>query len=112
MIKERKLTSPLSLLTLRTGWHNFHHAFPYDYATSEYGYKLNLSKVFIDCMAWIGQAYDLKQAGSEVVLHRRMRTGDLSGDRRETMPADDRLHASEDHEDEPMREEMLPSTSL
>lgn len=35
--------------------------------------------MFIDIMAWIGQAYDLKRTSAKVVLARRMRTGDLKG---------------------------------
>lgn len=89
------------------GWHNFHHTFPWDYATSEYGYKLNLSKVFIDAMAWIGQAYDLKQAGPEVVLDRRKRTGDLS-----EIGEHDEEYPEPSEEDEGVHEETRPSASL
>ncbi|KAL6475725.1 hypothetical protein MHYP_G00167650 [Metynnis hypsauchen] len=32
------------------GFHNYHHTFPYDYSTSEYGWKLNLTTCFIDLM--------------------------------------------------------------
>ena len=68
----------VSFGSMGEGWHNYHHTFPWDYATSEYGYRLNLSKVFIDGMAFLGQAYDLKQASQETILARRQRTGDLS----------------------------------
>ncbi|GFT59115.1 acyl-CoA Delta(11) desaturase [Nephila pilipes] len=58
------------------GWHNYHHVFPWDYSTSELGYTLNLSKVFIDFMALIGQAYDLKSAHPDLVKSRKLKTGD------------------------------------
>ncbi|XP_054707228.1 acyl-CoA Delta-9 desaturase-like [Uloborus diversus] len=58
------------------GWHNYHHVFPWDYATSELGYTLNLTKIFIDFMAMIGQAYDLKTAHPELVKNRKLKTGD------------------------------------
>jgi len=70
----------VSFSALGEGFHNYHHAFPWDYATSELGYKYNMSKMFIDCMAWLGQAYDLKTASKEMVATRKKRTGDGSYD--------------------------------
>ncbi|UYV77577.1 SCD [Cordylochernes scorpioides] len=52
----------VSFITLGEGWHNYHHVFPWDYSTSELGYFFNFSKYFIDLMAKIGQAYDLRSA--------------------------------------------------
>ncbi|UYV77580.1 SCD [Cordylochernes scorpioides] len=52
----------VSFIGLGEGWHNYHHVFPWDYSTSELGYYYNYSKVFIDLMAKIGQAYDLRTA--------------------------------------------------
>ena len=40
------------------GFHNYHHTFPWDYATSELGWKFNLTTIFIDFFARIGWAYD------------------------------------------------------
>ena len=60
------------------GFHNYHHTFPYDYSASEYGWRINLSTLFIDFMAVIGQAYDRKKMSPEAVLRRRQRTGDGS----------------------------------
>ena len=57
------------------GFHNYHHTFPYDYATSEYGIKYNLTTAFIDVMAWLGLAYDLKTAKKESITARKLRTG-------------------------------------
>lgn len=69
----------VSLGAIGEGFHNYHHTFPQDYATSEYGAAyLNFTKGFIDAMAFIGQAYDRKKMSEETVLNRRKRTGDLS----------------------------------
>ena len=104
---------------MMTGWHNYHHTFPWDYATSEFGYKLNLSKVFIDAMAWLGQAYDLKQAGTDVVMERRKRTGDLKACVQDEVPGrespkdDERQQLQDGHDDdEEDADETVPSTSL
>ncbi|XP_074605341.1 stearoyl-CoA desaturase 5-like [Brevipalpus obovatus] len=59
------------------GFHNFHHTFPWDYAASELGWRWNPAKTFIDLMAFIGQAYDLKQAPKDMVQSRKERTGDI-----------------------------------
>lgn len=51
----------VSFGALGEGYHNFHHTFPSDYSTSEFGViAINPTKVFIDFMARIGLAYDLK----------------------------------------------------
>ncbi|KAF5276873.1 hypothetical protein FQA39_LY06424 [Lamprigera yunnana] len=69
----------MSLLTLGEGWHNYHHAFPWDYKTAELGkYSTNLTTAFIDLMAKIGWAYDLKSASEEMIKRRVLRTGDGS----------------------------------
>ncbi|CAK4083417.1 unnamed protein product [Aphanomyces euteiches] len=55
----------VSIGAVGEGWHNFHHRYPTDYATSEFGIgQWNPTKVFIDCMAAIGQAYDLKRSST------------------------------------------------
>jgi len=62
------------------GFHNYHHTFPQDYATSEFGtFSLNFSKGFIDVFAFFGLAYDRTKITPEMVIARRTRTGDLSG---------------------------------
>lgn len=58
------------------GFHNYHHVFPSDYSTSEYGWRVNMTTIFIDCMAKIGQAYDRKKMSAEAVFRRKKRTGD------------------------------------
>lgn len=58
------------------GWHNYHHVFPWDYKTSEFGdYSLNFTTAFIDFFARIGWAYDLKTVSKEVIEKRVARTG-------------------------------------
>jgi len=49
---------------LGEGWHNWHHKYPYDYATSEFGClkNLNPTKVFIDTCAFFGLVWDRKRA--------------------------------------------------
>ena len=61
------------------GWHNYHHTFPWDYKTAELGkYSTNVTSMFIDYMAAIGQAYDLKTVSDEMIRKRVLRTGDGS----------------------------------
>lgn len=59
------------------GFHNYHHTFPWDYAASELGWRWNPAKTFIDFMATIGWAYDLKTASPEMIKLRKERTGDI-----------------------------------
>ncbi|XP_063630343.1 acyl-CoA Delta(11) desaturase-like [Cydia splendana] len=69
----------LSVLTFGEGYHNYHHVFPYDYRTSEFGNNyLNFSTNFIDFCAWIGWAYDLKYVSDDVIENRAKKTGDGS----------------------------------
>lgn len=60
------------------GWHNYHHTFPYDYATSEWGPRLNMTTIIIDLMAMFGLVYDRKQVSQEAINRVRKRLGDLS----------------------------------
>lgn len=60
------------------GFHNYHHTFPFDYATSEFGIKLNFTTAFIDTMCFLGLAKDPKRVSKEVIMARRQRTGDGS----------------------------------
>lgn len=52
-----------SILSCGEGWHNYHHVYPYDYATAEHGflYEWNPTKLFIDFFYLIGQVYDRKK---------------------------------------------------
>ncbi|KAM7385536.1 hypothetical protein PAMP_001617 [Pampus punctatissimus] len=60
------------------GFHNYHHTFPFDYATSEFGCKLNLTTAFIDLMCFLGLATDCKKVSKEMIAARKQRTGDSS----------------------------------
>ncbi|GAA6107406.1 stearoyl-CoA desaturase b [Tachysurus ichikawai] len=68
----------VALTAIGEGFHNYHHTFPYDYATSEYGSMLNITKMFIDFMFYIGLAQDLKKPSHETIIARVHRTGDGS----------------------------------
>ncbi|XP_067938179.1 stearoyl-CoA desaturase 5-like [Watersipora subatra] len=68
------------------GFHNYHHTFPNDYATSEFGSRLNFTTIFINLMAKIGWAYDLKTMSKEVIEARKRRTGCLSSESKPTRP--------------------------
>jgi stearoyl-CoA desaturase (delta-9 desaturase) len=54
----------VSLISLGEGWHNYHHAFPSDYATSEFGWheQWNPTRLFIDACACIGLVSDRKRS--------------------------------------------------
>ena len=65
----------VSVLAMGEGFHNYHHTFPYDYSTSEWGFSFNVTTLFIDAMAAIGQAYDLRKATEATVNARAARTG-------------------------------------
>lgn len=58
------------------GFHNYHHTFPYDYATSEFGCRVNLTTAFIDLMCWFGLASDPKRVSRDLIRTRLQRTGD------------------------------------
>jgi stearoyl-CoA desaturase (delta-9 desaturase) len=52
-----------SIVAAGEGWHNWHHTYPFDYATSEYGIfsQWNPSKLLIDLLSVFGQTYDHKR---------------------------------------------------
>ncbi|XP_058130741.1 acyl-CoA Delta-9 desaturase-like [Anopheles ziemanni] len=68
----------VSFVAVGEGWHNYHHAFPWDYRASEYGTPLNLTGTLIDLLAKFGAVYDRKTATTNMVKNRVMRTGDKS----------------------------------
>ena len=65
----------VSLLAMGEGFHNYHHTFPYDYSTSEWGYTFNTTTKLIDLMSYIGQAYNLRTASTDTIEARSIRTG-------------------------------------
>ncbi|KAK9884962.1 hypothetical protein WA026_009197 [Henosepilachna vigintioctopunctata] len=61
----------ISFLSSGEGFHNYHHAFPWDYKASELGnYSLNFTTSLIDFFAKIGWAYDLKSPTEEMVKNK------------------------------------------
>jgi len=52
----------VAFFALGEGFHNFHHTYPYHYSTSEFGWLFNATTIFIDTMAKLGLAYDLRVA--------------------------------------------------
>lgn len=58
----------VAMMTFGEGWHNYHHVFPWDYKTSEFGnYRINITTVFIDFFAYLGLAYDLQTAHPDLI---------------------------------------------
>ncbi|CAH0673908.1 unnamed protein product [Spodoptera exigua] len=66
----------VSFLSLGEGWHNYHHAFPWDYKAAELSMHFNLSASIIRFFERIGLAYHLKSASAHIVASRIKRTGD------------------------------------
>ncbi|XP_014487790.1 PREDICTED: acyl-CoA Delta(11) desaturase-like, partial [Dinoponera quadriceps] len=49
----------VAIATFGEGWHNYHHAFPWDYRLSEFGnYNISIGTAFINLCAFLGMAYD------------------------------------------------------
>ncbi|XP_021963229.1 acyl-CoA desaturase [Folsomia candida] len=69
----------VSMFALGEGWHNYHHVYPQDYRTSEFGiYHTNLTALFIDMCAYFGWVYGRKTVPKRIVEARVLRTGDGS----------------------------------
>lgn len=68
----------LSIFASGEGWHNYHHAFPWDYRASELGTPFNLTGTMLDLFAKYGWVYDLREATHTMVKNRVIRTGDES----------------------------------
>lgn len=66
----------MSFLAIGEAWHNYHHAFPWDYKTAEFGY-LNLTKSVLDYFAKKGWIYDLKTASPELVEKCKKKVSDF-----------------------------------
>ena len=54
----------VSVAAIGEGWHNWHHAYPFDYAASELGVsrQYNPTKLFIDVCMFLGLASKPKRA--------------------------------------------------
>lgn len=71
--------SPFVILTgLGEGFHNYHHTFPYDYSTSEFGKYFNITTAFIDLCARLGLVHERRSMSRAVIEQRQQRTGDGS----------------------------------
>lgn len=68
----------VALFAVGEGWHNYHHAFPWDYRASELGSPLNVTGFLIDMLAKIGAVYDRKEATHNMIKNRVLRTGEGS----------------------------------
>uniref|UniRef100_A0A1A7Y8Q4 stearoyl-CoA 9-desaturase n=2 Tax=Iconisemion striatum TaxID=60296 RepID=A0A1A7Y8Q4_9TELE len=68
----------VALCAIGEGFHNYHHTFPFDYSTSEFGCSINLTTAFIDLMCFLGLAKDCKKVSKEMINARIQRTGDSS----------------------------------
>jgi len=65
----------VTLGAMGEGFHNYHHVFPSDYSTSEFGLRSNATTMFIDLMAWVGLAENRKKISHEAIERRKERTG-------------------------------------
>lgn len=65
----------VSVGALGEGFHNYHHTFPFDYSTSEHGGYINFTTTFINCMHYLGLAYNLRSVEPSMIKKRRARTG-------------------------------------
>lgn len=90
------------------GWHNYHHVFPWDYKTSEWGdYSLNFTTAFIDFFARIGWAYDLKTVSKDIIEKRVARTGVVGSERGEQVDENNNVVEKTPIEHKPHDEETL-----
>lgn len=52
----------VSIFALGEGWHNYHHAYPYDYSANEYGWwQWNPTTLFLDICAALGLVWDRRR---------------------------------------------------
>lgn len=65
--------------TLGEGWHNYHHAFPFDYKAEEKYDYLNVATKLIRFFNYIGWATDLREATPDMVKSISKRLGDGRG---------------------------------
>lgn len=66
----------VSFLSIGEGWHNYHHAFPWDYRAAELGSRYSVTTFIINMLAALGLAYDLKMAPYNMIEHRVRKKGD------------------------------------
>jgi len=56
-----------AFISMGEGYHNYHHAFPEDYSTSEYAMSVNVTRWIIDSFALMGLVWDRKIASRKQV---------------------------------------------
>ncbi|CAG9566146.1 unnamed protein product [Danaus chrysippus] len=62
--------------TLGEGWHNYHHAFPFDYKAAEHFDLFNWGTLFIQAFEKLGLAYGLRMATPEMISNLSNRLGE------------------------------------
>lgn len=68
----------VALLSIGEGWHNYHHAFPWDYRAAEFGSRYSVSTFIINVLAAAGLVYDLRTTPYTMVQYRALKAGDGS----------------------------------
>jgi stearoyl-CoA desaturase (delta-9 desaturase) len=58
----------VSATGLGEGYHNYHHSFPFDYRAAEDGSFWNPTKKFIEFMAFLGLAFNLKTVSDKSII--------------------------------------------
>ncbi|XP_063383395.1 acyl-CoA Delta(11) desaturase-like [Cydia fagiglandana] len=66
----------VATVALGEGWHNYHHAFPFDYKAAEHFDFFNFGTAFIRFFEKLGLAYDLREATPEMINSIAKRLGD------------------------------------
>uniref|UniRef100_A0A914W1K9 Uncharacterized protein n=1 Tax=Plectus sambesii TaxID=2011161 RepID=A0A914W1K9_9BILA len=64
-----------SITTMGEGGHNYHHTFPQDYRTSEFGRFANWTTILIDIFAALGWVYDRKTVSNEIIARQIAKHG-------------------------------------
>ena len=68
----------MSFFAVGEGWHNWHHKYPFDYATSEFGVssQFNPGKLVIDALAAVGLVWGRKRGTAAWQMGRTRRDRD------------------------------------
>lgn len=97
----------VSICSLGEGWHNYHHAFPWDYRAAEFGTRYSVTTFIINLLAKGGFAYDLKTTDPKLIARRIMRTGDGSHPDQETIVSQSISDKVEELDEDDMQPEEL-----
>ncbi|XP_050459367.1 acyl-CoA Delta-9 desaturase-like [Cataglyphis hispanica] len=67
----------VNYVTIGEGYHNYHHAFPWDYRSAEIGNNnMNYTTIFINICAKLGLAYDLRYPSIDLIKNIVLKKGD------------------------------------